>query len=215
MRTSTIIPACLLPLAALGGLCLFLTGCNILEPKSDPTRLYVLRTTPAATPTLAGSPVVPALRVGPGRMATYLDVTPLVVQSGPNRVEQLSIDHWAEPFSKGVSRVFGEYLGQKLNGTRIVLYPEPAGDVTLEVRYAIDRLEGPLRGSMTLKVSWQVVDLKSGEVLHAANTVQEIPNTNGSDVPAYVDRISMAVSRWADDVAAAIRAAHPTPAPAK
>jgi len=198
----------LLPVFALSGLCLVQPGCTLLEPKADPTRLYVLRAGPgiqAAEP--ESRPVVPVVRVGPGRVATYLDVTPIVVQAGPNRVEQLDIDHWAEPLSKGVSRAFGEYLARRLNGAQMVLYPDPATGATLAVHYSVNRLEGPLKGAVALDVTWQVVDLASGDVLHASRTVREIPDSTGAaDVSAYVERISTAIGFWADDVAAAIRA---------
>jgi len=151
-------------------------------------------------------PVKPAVRVGPGKLAAYLDVTPVVVQDGPNRVKQLDGDQWAEPLPKGISRVFGENLAERLNGARIIVYPEPADTARLEVRYSINRLEGALGGPVVLQVDWQVVDLTSGEVLRAASTNREIGSGNQTeDVSAYVQQISAAIGTWADDVAAAIR----------
>jgi len=208
MRHSIITATSIFYCAALGGLCLSQTGCSFLKPKADNTRLYVLRaksTTPAAA--AQSKPAKPAVRVGPGRLAAYLDVTPVVVQDGPNRVKQLDADQWAEPLPKGISRVFGENLAERLNGARIIVYPEPADTARLEVRYSINRLDGTLGSPVVLQVDWQVVDLTSGEVLRAASTNREIGGPNQTqDVSAYVQQISTAIGTWADDVAAAIRA---------
>jgi len=208
MRDSIITRTLICCWAAMGGLCLFQSGCSVLKPKADNTRLYVLRAQPAtATAALESKAAQPTVRVGPGRLAMYLDVTPVVVQDGPNRVKQLDVHHWAEPLPKGISRVFGETLARRLGGAQIIIYPEPANAAALEVRYSVNRLEGTLGGPVMLQVNWQLVDLSSGEVLRAAVTAREIAATNRTqDVSAYVEQISAVIGIWADEVAAAIRA---------
>lgn len=192
--------------AAIAGLGLIQTGCTVLEPKADNTKLYVLRPQPGEStnaPTPAKLPA--AIRIGPGRLAAYLDVTPIVVQNGVNLVKQLDQHHWAEPLSKGISRVLAENLAQRLQGARVIIYPEPANDTELEIRYTVNQLEGALNGPIEMNISWQIVNLSSGETLRAGILVGDNAHTrHPSDVPAYVERMSAAIGVWADGMAAAI-----------
>lgn len=207
MRHFSIIPTWAIQCAALGALCLLHTGCSVLKPTADNTKFYVLRAvpgTPVSVPDAAADK--PTVRVGMARVAAYLDVTPIVTQNGSNQVMQLDLHHWAEPFPKGISRVFSEDLAQRLGGARIIVHPEPVDGAQLEVRYSIHQCEGPLAGPMRLSVTWQVVDLASGDVLHAATTTREIADANHlKDVSSYTGRISTAVGLWADEVAASVR----------
>ena len=143
MKSQPMKPTISIGLAALAGLFFFQTGCSVLSPKADHTKLYILRakSTPPAATAESKAPAR-AVRLGPGRVAAYLDVTPVVVQDGPNRVKQLDLHHWAEPLPKGISRVFSENLSQRLNGAQIIVYPEPATGVIRN-----DGQEGPGRGT--------------------------------------------------------------------
>jgi len=211
MNSQPMKPTINIGLTALAGLLLLQAGCSVLKPKADLTQFYVLRATPStgAATTESKPTARSTIRVSSGRLAAYLDVTPVVVQDGSNRVKQLDLHHWAEPLSKGISRVFGENLAARLNGAQIIIYPEPANATALELRYTINRLEGTLGGPVILQVNWQVVDLASGTTLHAASTDRQIPAAGQTeDVSAYVDQISAALVIWADEVAAAIRALH-------
>jgi uncharacterized lipoprotein YmbA len=178
----------------------------VLEPKSDNTKLYVLRAQPTKSMGASAQPKQPpVVRIGPGRVAAYLDVTPIVVQDGPNGVKQLGQHHWAEPLSKGISRVFAENLAQRLGGAQVIVYPEPANDAALEVRYSISQLEGPLDGPVKMNISWQLVDRTSDAVVRADNSTQSIINPrHSSDVSAYVERLSAALGVWADEIVDAI-----------
>jgi len=199
---------CSIIFAALSALCLAQTGCTVLEPRADNTKLYVLRAQPTKSMSVSAQPKHrPAVRVGPGRIAAYLDVTPIVVEAGPNTVKQLDQHHWAEPISRGISRVLAENLAQRLDGAQMIIYPEPANGAELEVRYSISQLEGALDGPISMNITWQIVDATSGEMVHAGNTTGEVANQlKASEVSAYVERISAAIGTWADEVAAAIAA---------
>jgi len=192
-------------LAALAGLLITQTGCSVLKPKPDLTRFYILRT-PAATK--AGTPsdtLWPAIRIGPGRIASYLDATPIAVQGGPNRIQYLDLHHWAESVAKGVRRALGEHLCQALNLKQVTLYPDPVTEGSWEeVRYTVNRMEGTLDGPVTLDVDWELVQQPSGKVLASARSVYVVPKGR-ADAAAYVQRLSEAVARWGDDLAAAIR----------
>jgi len=192
-------------LAAMAGLLLFQTGCSILKPKPDPTQFFVLR--PASADSKAEKrtgAVLPEIRVGPGSVASYLEATPIVVATGPNRVEQLDLYHWAEPLPKGISRTLAEDLAQRLNLPHLTLYPDaPPGVSSTEVRFMINRFEGKLDGPVTLDVSWQILQQPDGRVVTSKHSVYVIPAGRG-DAASYVDRLSRALSEWSADVAAAI-----------
>jgi uncharacterized lipoprotein YmbA len=185
-----------------------LTGCSVLKPKPDLTQFYVLRsqsTTPRAE--VQASTALPEIRVGPGRVAGYLETTPIAVQDGANRIQYLDVHHWAEPLSKGLSRTLGENLARKLNVAHIILYPDPSLDASgYEVRYTVDRFEGTLAGPVTLQVSWEVVQRPSAKVIASARSLYVIPGADqAKDVTAYVDRLALSVEQWSDEIAAAIR----------
>jgi len=194
-------------LATLAGLLLFPTGCSVLKPKADLTQFFVLR--PGSADSKAESRTgdsLPGIRVGPGSVARYLESTPIVVANGPNRVEPLNLYHWAEPLPKGISRTLAEDLAQRLNLPHLTLYPDtPPGVSSTEVRFMINRFEGKLDGPVTLDVSWQILQQPDGRVVASKHSGYVIPAGRG-DVASYVDRLSQALSEWAADVAAAIRA---------
>jgi uncharacterized lipoprotein YmbA len=183
-----------------------LTGCSVLKPKPDLTQFYVLRsqsTTPRAE--VQASTALPEIRVGPGRVAGYLETTPIAVQDGANRIQYLALHHWAEPLSKGISRTLGENLADVLNLSHVTLYPDPiTAAAGYEVQYTIKRFEGTLDGTVTLDVSWQVFQQPEGRVVASERSVYVIPPGHG-DVAAYVDRLALGVEQWSDEIAAAIR----------
>ena len=181
------------------------TGCSVLKPQADLTQFYVLRSQPAAN----GASVDHAslqIRVGPGRIASYLEKTPIAVQQGPNRVEYLDLYRWAELPSKGISRVLSENMAARLNGARLTVYPDPAPSADgYEVRYAVERFEGAVSGPVTLEVTWQLIQRQSSAVVANKRSIYTIPSQKASnEVSAYVNRLSVAVAQWADEVAAAI-----------
>ena len=196
-------------LLALAGLALMNTGCSVLQPKADLTQFYVLRArTSVAQKQASANTAGEEIRIGPGRIPGYLDVTPIAVQDGPNRVRYLDLDHWAEPLSKGLAQTLGQYLCQALNLKQVTLYPDPVTEPSYcEVRYSVSRFEGTLDDQIALDVSWQLVQQPSAKVLFSTRSVYAVPAKGPQRDPAgYVQRLSDAVGHWADDIAAAIRA---------
>src|SRR4030095_10336606 len=155
----------LLPFA-LGGLAVSLAGCTVLSPKSDPTRLYVLRSRNPTNPPPATAPFDRVVQVGPGRLADYLVTTSIVVWNGPQEVKRLGVHEWAEPLGKGINWAMAENLSRRLPGARVISYPEPLGtEGGLQIRYQVLRFEGELTGNVVLEVSWLLVGPPSGSQL--------------------------------------------------
>ena len=88
-----------------------LTGCGLLQPHTDPTRLYVLTTRSSSFPVRATGEAKP-LNVGlkPVEIAAYLKGKSMVVRKGSNEVHFADFDRWAEPLDQGISRVIRETL---------------------------------------------------------------------------------------------------------
>ena len=209
MRHSTIKLTQILCSAMLGGLCLFPTGCSVLQPKADLTEFYVLRSPSAVSGVRApagGSPL--EIRVGPGNVAEYLNATPIAVEEGVNRLRYLDRHHWAEPLAKAIGRTLAGELAARLDPARVMVYPEPtAGASSLEVRYSVTRFEGQLDGPVTLEVSWQVFKMPAAAVVAEHRSVYVISSTTGrQEVGDYVKRMAEAIGQWSRDVAEAIRA---------
>jgi uncharacterized lipoprotein YmbA len=197
-----------LSLAAVAGPLLFLAGCSVLKPKADLTQFYVLRSGSAgAKVETRTNPAPTEVRIGPGRLANYLEATPIAVQDGANGIKYLDLHHWAEPLTKGLSRILGDELCQRLNLNHVTRFPDPAvKDSSLEIRYTVNRWEGTLDGPVTLDVYWQLVQQPSGGVISGNHSVYEVtPKDKQTDVAAYVRRLSDAAARWANDLATAIR----------
>lgn len=193
-------------LAAFAVLSFSLAGCSFLKPKADQTQFYVLRAQIDGTGTAPSSAATPPeIRVGPGQIAGYLDRSSIAIEKGPSRIEYLDLYRWAEPVSKGVSRILAENLAQKFNPLNVTVHPNlPLGDSGYAIRYTVERMEGTLTGPVTLDVSWQVVQRSDKTVIAGKRSSYVVPGDNSKDVSAYVERLSTAIARWADDVAAAI-----------
>jgi uncharacterized lipoprotein YmbA len=186
------------------------TGCRLLEPQPDRTEFYVLRpesASPATNAPAAGQ----WLQLGPGQIAAYLAVTPLVIDAGAHRVKPLDLHHWAEPLSKGIARVLQANVEGRRRDLQTLVYPEPApARERWELRYQIHRFEGTLDGPVTLDVNWTVIAHPSGRALTNAHPVYTIPAADRSDsVAGYVARLSTALAQWSAEVAGALPPAGP------
>jgi len=194
------------PFVTLAALCFGMAGCSVLSPKANMAQFYVLRGQSAETTNTATSVTMSEIRVGPGRIAAYLENAQIAVEDGPNRIIYLDNDRWAEPLPKGLSRVLAENLTYKLGASTSSIYPNPPlTDSGYEVQYTVERFEGRLNGPVVLVVSWQVVEMPSSSVIAVKRSVYSIPAQAGSDsVVRYVGRLSAALGQWSEDVAATI-----------
>ena len=184
-----------------------LTGCSVLKPKADLTQYYVLRVTSQQVGEMARKEsALPEIRVGPGRIADYLDNTKIATQGEANHLDYLDLHRWAEPLSKGLSRMLSENLAIRMNVKQLTVYPDPPMDASgYEVRYTVNRFEGQVAGPVTLEVSWQIVERPSSKRIAGQHSVYVIEaEPQHKDVAAYVWRLSEAVSKWANDIAVAI-----------
>lgn len=182
-----------------------LSGCAVLETKSDPSRFYVLEA-PASPPAPADAAAWPfALSVGRVSLPDYLDRPQVVTRSDDNRVTFSEFHRWPESLDRAVTRVFSDVLATHLRATRVVR--EPSLDVYRDgVLVQVDalRFEGALGGEVVLRARWRAMAIHSGEVLTSGEHTVTVPSS-GETYAAYAVAMSEALDRFAAEVAARLR----------
>lgn len=184
-----------------------LTGCAVIETKSDPSRFYVLES-PAIPPSAADAPAWPfALAVGRVSLPDYLDRPQVVTRSDDNRVTFSEFHRWPESLDRAVTRVFSDVLASHLRAARVVR--EPSLDVYRDgVLVQVDalRFEGALGGEVVLRARWRAMAIHNGEVLTSGEHSVTVPSS-GESYDAYAVAMSEALDRFAAEVAARLRLA--------
>lgn len=182
-----------------------LTGCAVIETKSDPSRFYVLES-PAIPPSAADAPAWPfALAVGRVSLPDYLDRPQVVTRSDDNRVTFSEFHRWPESLDRAVTRVFSDVLASHLRAARVVR--EPSLDVYRDgVLVQVDalRFEGALGGEVVLRARWRAMAIHNGDVLTSGEHSVSVPSSGGS-YDAYAVAMSEALDRFAAEVAARLR----------
>lgn len=189
-------------------------GCTLFpEPRTDPTRHYVL-TGPEALPSeaaRAGASLLVGLRKV--RVAPYLDGKTMIVRLGENEIDYRDYARWAEPLSVGVSRLVQARLLASDRVARVLPQPFPFDvkrDVDVEI--TILRAEALVRPDGTRVVSLScALQIQrapdgpgAGEVLHRETFVAtEIPWIEG-DYAGLARGLSAAVAQLAERITAAL-----------
>jgi uncharacterized protein len=118
------------------------------------TLAAVTEASPAAT-----SPV--AVFVGPVSIPEAVDRTPMVMRSGPNRVDIDDFNRWAEPLAAGIARVVAENLSRELGAPRVLSGRRASGE-KVDYRVALDvrRFESSPADGASLDAFWTVTPAK-------------------------------------------------------
>lgn len=193
--------------ALLAASSLLLAGCSLLEPKADLTRFYLLRPAPAAATEPAADQTVhrSSFRVGPGRVAAYLDESEIIQTEGANRVRPLALHHWAEPLAKGVERVLIEQLQARMPRAVVLPAHDPgAPQAHFQLVYDVTRLDGAQGGDVVLEATWNIRNQNASGSSPRQTSRIVVPAAGGAEsVDAYVARLSEAVLRWSAEIASA------------
>jgi len=200
-------------LSVAGALILTLcVGCNVLGPRPDASRFYVL------TPALDRSNGLPAsaapaspsglnLGLGPIIFPEYLDRSQMVNRVSENRVELSSRNRWAEPLAQSFAQTLSNNLSESLATRSIVAYPwyrSAAPDY--QIRIQVVRFETDWTGNARLVASWTIVDPASGRQLSAGTSNLSEP-VKGSDADASAAALSRVLGAFSTELATAIRQA--------
>jgi uncharacterized lipoprotein YmbA len=167
---------------------LALAGCSMLEPRSDPTRLYLLTSDvspapddPPAAHDAAGS----ALGLGPIALPAYLARPELVRRGGGHEVVASAVERWGEPLEAGVVRVLAEDL-VRLAGCEVVKYPWlPSAAPALKVAVEIGRFEAVDDAQVELFATLRLARSSGGETQRRREEIAvKLSNRDGDGVAA-------------------------------
>lgn len=182
-------------------------GCS-LTSGSDPARFYVLAPLDDAQSmgTPGGSTRQGLIGVGPVQLPDYLNRPQMVTRVGPNQLEILEHDRWAEPLANGFARTLAHDLSVLL-GTEDMLvapwHPTHAPEYAAEVD--VLRFERDATGAVTLACRWALVATETGErVAGREMTLTEAAAT--PDVAGSVAAMSRVTGSLSREIARAVPA---------
>jgi uncharacterized lipoprotein YmbA len=184
-----------------------LAGCS-LTSGSDPARFYVLAPLDdTEIEAASGGAVRPGLiGVGPVQFPDYLNRPQMVTRVGPNQLEILEHDRWAEPLAKGFARTLANDLALLLGADEIVVAPwHEASAPDYAAKVDVLRFERDATGAVTLQCRWTLVSTGDGErVAGGEVTITEPAET--PDVSGSVAAMSRVTGNLSREIAEAVPA---------
>ena len=179
-----------------------LASCGVLQPRPDPTRLFVLATIEELDEARAPAPPSElVLGLGPLTLPEYVRRRELVTRRGATGFESSRYERWAEPLDAAVARVLSRDLGF-VTGARVLTHPWFEKDApATRVRVHFERFELEERERALLTASWRLED-KSGTVLHERQSriVRSLPDSSGASSALELSR---ALAELSEEIAAA------------
>ena len=183
------------------------SGCSLLpEPKSDPTRYYVLggSGSEAESPDKTGGGLVVGLHAT--RVPAYLGGKAMIVRSRGNEIDHRDFSRWAEPLDAAITTRVAERLARAAGVARVAPYPFPlevARDV--DVRLRVLRCEG-VRGDgegdrAEVSVEVQIFSAGGGDLLATRVVTAPAARWDGRDYGALAALLGDGVATVADELA--------------
>ena len=166
-------------------------------------RFYTL-SGPAAASAPAGAPASTlTISVGPVTVPEEVDRTPMVLRTGPNRVQIDEQHRWAEPVKSGIARVLADSLSRALGTPRVYASRQGAG-ATPDVRVAVEvrRFDSSLADGATIDAVWSVSGAKVAPKTGRSVITEPATSPDPEGVAAAHGR---ALARLGAEIAAAIR----------
>jgi uncharacterized protein len=148
--------------------CFFFSGCSLPMPQAqnDPTKFYVLSPTTAPVVSSGANPV-PAVRLRPVELATYLQSRPMIVRRGENEIEFREFARWGEPLEQGIGRVLREELLARHAVTAVqvgAIRPSDVQEAPFEISVRVLACEGSTDGTVVFHAIWHVVSTSDGKI---------------------------------------------------
>ena len=182
---------------------LLITGCGSTPKES----FYTLASAPPVE-TTAPSPI--SIHVSTVSLPDAVDRTPMVIRTGPNKVEIEDFHRWAEPLKTAIPRVLAANLSQLVGGARVTSGRQGGSPADYRVTVEIARFESSFAEGATLEATWTVVG-KSGAPVQG-RTLARAPSASG-DHAGIASAHSRALDQLAREIAAAISPVPATPRP--
>ncbi|QGZ58344.1 PqiC family protein [Paraburkholderia acidiphila] len=187
-----------------------LAGCSSPSPT-----FYALRADDGSAATSTAAPAVPTgavaldVVVGPVTVPDMVDRPQIVTRNADNTIEMNEFARWAAPLKLDIGRVVAADLAQRLGAARVSTVDVGATTPPAwRVRVDITRIDSVLGDSVTIDAQW-VVKPPGHAALTLGHTVAH-EQVKSQDYGALVDAHDRALAAISADIAAAIRADHPT-----
>ncbi len=190
--------------AAAGMTALLLAGCGSTPKES----FYTLASAPPVEAT--ANPAI-SIHVSTVALPDAVDRTPMVIRTGPNKVEIEDFHRWAEPLKTAIPRVIAANLSPLVGGARVTSGRQGGTPADYKVNVEIARFESSFAEGATLEATWSVTG-KSGAPVHG-RTLARAPSASG-DHAGIASAHSRALEQLAREIAAAISPRSSTPRPA-
>ncbi len=150
--------------------------------------------------------------IGPLQLPDYLRGPQIVTRSGKNELKLSESDRWAGTLESDVVRVLVENISvllspEQFSITRWSPYSESREPSMFRVEVLVDRFEGTLGGSVSLRAQWSLYDKDKGLLLKKESAINE--HANDSSYGALVDAMSSALEKMSQEIADGITSAVP------
>lgn len=191
--------------AATLALALLSSGCGILDPRSDPSRFFLLATIgPQADAPAFAVPPGTTFGIGPIEVFEYLNRPEIIVQISATEIRRDTYLRWAELPDSMVPRVLGEDLALLLGPERMVRFPWYAGhEPTYQFRASIARMDRK-GDAARLVVMWRIVEVKTDKLVWARYSESSKPLTS-EDTNELVQALSDQLGDVSREMVAAMR----------
>lgn len=182
-------------------LALFLAGCIDLEPRPDPTRIFVLT---------GNAPIVPstnkrgiALRVNRIELPSYLDSPKMAIRQGGLEIVYSDFNRWGEDLDTAIARNLVNSLLTNPHVSRVVLAPSNQAPSDYYVTVTILRFEGENSNAAVLEARWDIFDSGTMEISESGNTSARRP-WDGTDYAALARALSDTLTVLGQDISRAL-----------
>jgi uncharacterized lipoprotein YmbA len=190
----------------LAAVALLLAGCAGV---TDPTRYYVLSSTPAtpgaATSSAAASSGV-GVGVGPILVPAYLNRAQIVTRGASDEVDISTYHRWAEPLENGIAQALANDLATQIGSERIAVFPwrgRVVQTLDYQVTVVVLRFEGSPGRRVTLDARWRLVGRDGNELALKRTTIDE--PVNGEGYQPLIHGMSRVLGALAREIAVEIR----------
>jgi uncharacterized lipoprotein YmbA len=181
-----------------------LTGCLGLQ---QPSRFYILNTSPSAESPSPSVPVAsgPAIGLGPLTLPKYVDRPQIVTRTSPYELNFAEFDRWAEPLEVNFLHAMAEELSRQIPTDRIALFPWPPS-MLVDYQVTVDVTEFYVQtgGQSSLVALWSIFKPDGREVLVSRKSRFGAP-VGTQDYGAMVAAMSQTVADLSREIAGELR----------
>jgi uncharacterized lipoprotein YmbA len=177
------------------------SGCSILQPRTDPTRYYVLTAVSSKT---EAPPATRSIGIERISLPDYLARPELVRRTAENELKIADYEHWGEPLKDGFGRTLHEDLALLLGTDRVYDSPFDPSQVDFILDVDVIRFERVGENAADLDVRYALREGRSGNTIASRETHKHQPFSD-HDTQQAVSALSKLIAAFAEEVAKAVR----------